>query len=98
MLRQTLLGKGHPEVDPGADRCVASSERARCLHDAIPELTCRLIVADHRPIDYDLLLQDPGPFDELRADAPPCSPPKHLHHPRAGKSTPFSRTLPLSFP
>src|SRR5262249_43022770 len=36
----------------------------------MPKLTCRLIVADHRPIDYDLLLQDARPFDE-RSGAPP---------------------------
>jgi len=54
----------HREVDPGADRCAVSSERARCLQDMIAELTCRLVVADHRPIDHDLLLQDAGPFDE----------------------------------
>ena len=41
-----------------------------CLHDAIAELTCRLVVADHRPIDHNLLLQDAGPFDERSGDAP----------------------------
>ena len=88
---------GHPEVDPGADRCVASSERARCLHDAIPELTCRVIVADHRPIDYDLLLQDAGPFDERSGDAPSWAAAKGLNHSRVGESRRVSRTLQLEF-
>src|SRR6516225_11773320 len=71
---------GHPEVDPGADRCAVSSERARCLHDAMPELTCCLIVADHRPIDYDLLLQNARPFDERSGDAPSWAAAKGLNH------------------
>ena len=87
---------GHPEVDPGADRC-AVSERAWCLHDAIPELTCRLIVADHRPIDYDLLLQNTGPFDERSGDAPSWAAAKGLNHSRVGESRRVSRTLQLEF-
>src|SRR6516162_9123230 len=88
---------GHPEVDPSTDRCAVSSERTRCLHDAIPELTCRLIVADHRPIDYDLLLQNTGPFDERSGDAPFWAATKGLNHSRAGESRRISRTLQLEF-
>src|SRR5262249_19229980 len=92
-----LIELGDPEVDPGADRCGVSSERARRLHDAIPELTCRLIVADHRPIDYDLLLQNAGPFDERSGDAPSWAAAKGLNHPRVGESRRISRTLQLEF-
>jgi len=88
---------GHPEVDPGADRCAVSSERARCLHDAMPELTCCLIVADHRPIDYDLLLQNARPFDERSGDAPSWAAAKGLNHSRLGESRRISRTLQLEF-
>src|SRR5262249_2990491 len=76
-----------------ADRCAVSSECAWCLHDAIPELTCRLIVADHRPIDYDLLLQDARPFDERSGDPPPGAAAKGLNHSTGGESRRISRTL-----
>src|SRR5262249_44292705 len=45
---------GRREVDAGADRR-AVGERPRCLDEAIAKQTCRLIVADHRPIDHNLL-------------------------------------------
>src|SRR5262249_1579391 len=71
---------GHPEVDPGADRCAVSSECGRCVHDAIPERTCRLSVADPRPMDYALLLQAARPFDERSGDPPPGAAAKGLNH------------------
>src|SRR5262249_33699784 len=88
---------GHPEVDPSADRCAVSSERARGLHDTIPELTCRLIVADHRRIDYDPLLHAARPFAECRGDAPAWAAAKDLNHSRVGESRRVSRTLQLEF-
>ena len=45
---------GHREVDPGADRR-AVGKCARRLDDVIAEQTRRLIIADHHPIDHDVL-------------------------------------------
>jgi hypothetical protein len=74
------------EADPGADRRTVSSERARCLKDVIAKLTCRLVVADDRPIDHNLLLQDAGPFDERSSNAAARPAANGLHHSRVGKS------------
>ena len=44
----------HREVDPSADRR-AVGKCARRLDEVIAEQTRRLIIADHHPIDYDIL-------------------------------------------
>jgi hypothetical protein len=92
-----LIELGYRKVDPGADRRAVSIERARCFQDVIAELTCRLVVTDHRPIGHNLLLQDAGPFDQRHGNATVWAATNGLNHPWVGESRRVSRTLQIEF-
>src|SRR5258708_37192551 len=77
----------------GAGNCPALS----FLYRRSRPVSSRLIVADHRPIDDDLLLQDAGPFDERSGDPPTWAVARGLNHSRVGESRRVSRTLQLEF-